>query len=84
MCSSESVDGSRDVWSSRSADSSSANHLVVMVNGILGRYVTAFFSNFLFSNFDEMLRYSIDCVCFDAGMLVILLYDLNFERFCGI
>nr|XP_025632950.1 putative lipase YOR059C isoform X1 [Arachis hypogaea]XP_025632951.1 putative lipase YOR059C isoform X1 [Arachis hypogaea] len=36
VCTSESVDGSRDVWSSRSSDSSSADHLVVMVNGILG------------------------------------------------
>lgn len=36
MCTSESFDGSRDVWSSKSSDSSSADHLVVMVNGILG------------------------------------------------
>lgn len=36
VCTSESVDGSRDVWSSKSSDSSSADHLVVMVNGILG------------------------------------------------
>jgi hypothetical protein len=39
VCTSESVDGSRDVWSSKSSDSSSADHLVVMVNGILGRCV---------------------------------------------
>lgn len=39
VCSSESVDGSRDVWSSKASDSSSADHLVVMVNGILGRYL---------------------------------------------
>ncbi|KAF5731045.1 putative lipase ROG1 isoform X1 [Tripterygium wilfordii] len=36
VCSSESVDGSRDVWSSKDSDSSSADHLVVMVHGILG------------------------------------------------
>ncbi|MED6174006.1 hypothetical protein PIB30_064890 [Stylosanthes scabra] len=36
VCTSESVDGGRDVWSCRSSDSSSADHLVVMVNGILG------------------------------------------------
>ncbi|KAI9118799.1 hypothetical protein K1719_010244 [Acacia pycnantha] len=36
VCTSESVDGSRDVWSSKVSDSSSADHLVVMVNGILG------------------------------------------------
>ncbi|GMN41053.1 hypothetical protein TIFTF001_010262 [Ficus carica] len=36
VCSSESVDGSRDVWSCKFSDSASADHLVVMVNGILG------------------------------------------------
>ncbi|KAG4997056.1 hypothetical protein JHK85_028495 [Glycine max] len=38
VCASESaVDGSRDVWSSEPSLASSADHLVVMVNGILGR-----------------------------------------------
>ncbi|KAK7290476.1 hypothetical protein RIF29_04925 [Crotalaria pallida] len=37
VCTAESgVDGSRQVWSSNSSLSSSADHLVVMVNGILG------------------------------------------------
>ncbi|KAK9291463.1 hypothetical protein L1049_019411 [Liquidambar formosana] len=36
VCSSESVNGSRDVWSSKNSDVSSTDHLVVMVNGILG------------------------------------------------
>ncbi|KAK3403714.1 putative lipase ROG1 [Eucalyptus grandis] len=36
VCSAESVNGSREVWSSKDSDSSSADHLVVMVNGILG------------------------------------------------
>ncbi|KAL5541314.1 hypothetical protein UlMin_044574 [Ulmus minor] len=36
VCSSELVDGSRDVWSCKESDSASADHLVVMVNGILG------------------------------------------------
>ncbi|KAL6126918.1 hypothetical protein ACLB2K_074963 [Fragaria x ananassa] len=36
VCSSESVDGSRDVWSAKESDSSSADHLVVMVHGIMG------------------------------------------------
>ncbi|KAF5732278.1 putative lipase ROG1 isoform X1 [Tripterygium wilfordii] len=36
VCSSESVDGSRDVWSCKDSDSSSADHLVVLVHGILG------------------------------------------------
>ncbi|KAG2299004.1 hypothetical protein Bca52824_035476 [Brassica carinata] len=37
VCSAESVvDGSLDVWSCKNTDSSSANHLVVMVHGILG------------------------------------------------
>ncbi|CAL1390899.1 unnamed protein product [Linum trigynum] len=36
VCSSESADGSRDVWSCNESDSSSADHLVVMVHGILG------------------------------------------------
>ncbi|XP_010094795.2 putative lipase YOR059C isoform X2 [Morus notabilis] len=36
ICSSESVNGSRDVWSCKFSDSGSADHLVVMVNGILG------------------------------------------------
>ncbi|XP_010536558.1 PREDICTED: putative lipase YOR059C [Tarenaya hassleriana] len=34
--SAEAVDGSRDVWSCNDSDSSSADHLVVMVHGILG------------------------------------------------
>lgn len=37
VCSSESVNGSQDVWSSKESDSLSADHLVVMVNGIMGR-----------------------------------------------
>jgi hypothetical protein len=37
VCSSESVNGGRDVWSCNDSDSSSADHLVVMVHGILGR-----------------------------------------------
>lgn len=36
LCSSESINGSRDVWSCNESDFSSADHLVVMVNGILG------------------------------------------------
>jgi len=37
LCKAESVDGSLDVWSCQNSDSSSADHLVVMVHGILGR-----------------------------------------------
>lgn len=37
MCSAESVNGGQDVWSSKESDSLSADHLVVMVNGIMGR-----------------------------------------------
>ncbi|XP_023552819.1 putative lipase YOR059C [Cucurbita pepo subsp. pepo] len=36
VCSSESVNGGQDVWSSKESDSLSADHLVVMVNGIMG------------------------------------------------
>nr|AFJ66212.1 hypothetical protein 34G24.13 [Capsella rubella] len=36
VCSAESIDGSLDVWSCQNSDSSSADHLVVMVHGILG------------------------------------------------
>lgn len=36
VCSSELVNGGRDIWSSKDSDSSSADHLVVMVHGILG------------------------------------------------
>ncbi|BBG98193.1 phosphofructokinase 4 [Prunus dulcis] len=36
VCSSASVNGSHDVWSSNESDSSSADHLVVMVHGIMG------------------------------------------------
>ncbi|KAA8533901.1 hypothetical protein F0562_031418 [Nyssa sinensis] len=36
VCSSESVNGGQDVWSCKESDSSSADHLVVMVHGILG------------------------------------------------
>ncbi|XP_021905763.1 putative lipase YOR059C [Carica papaya] len=36
VCSSESINGSRDVWSCKDSDSSSADHLVIMVHGILG------------------------------------------------
>lgn len=37
VCKAESVDGSLDVWNCQNSDSSSADHLVVMVHGILGR-----------------------------------------------
>lgn len=37
VCSSELVNGGRDIWSGNDSDSSSADHLVVMVHGILGR-----------------------------------------------
>uniref|UniRef100_A0A5B7B0V5 Putative lipase ROG1 isoform X1 n=1 Tax=Davidia involucrata TaxID=16924 RepID=A0A5B7B0V5_DAVIN len=36
VCSSESVNGGEDVWSCKESDNSSADHLVVMVHGILG------------------------------------------------
>ncbi|CAM8888262.1 unnamed protein product [Rhodiola kirilowii] len=36
VCSSESVNGSRVVWSCNESDASAADHLVVMVHGILG------------------------------------------------
>ncbi|CAA7021477.1 unnamed protein product [Microthlaspi erraticum] len=36
VCAAESVDGSLDVWSCKNSDSSSADHLVVMVHGIMG------------------------------------------------
>ncbi|XP_052186538.1 lipid droplet phospholipase 1 isoform X2 [Diospyros lotus] len=36
VCSSESVSGAEDVWSGNLSDASSADHLVVMVHGILG------------------------------------------------
>ncbi|KAH0979247.1 hypothetical protein GBA52_006424 [Prunus armeniaca] len=36
VCSSASVNGCHDVWSSNESDSSSADHLVVMVHGIMG------------------------------------------------
>lgn len=42
VCSSVTVYGSRDVWSAKESDSSSADHLVVMVHGIMGR--SAFFN----------------------------------------
>ncbi|KAI5394681.1 hypothetical protein KIW84_061349 [Lathyrus oleraceus] len=48
VCTSESIDGSRDVWSSKSSDSSSADHLVVMVNGILGSSTDWKFASELF------------------------------------
>lgn len=36
VCSALSANGGRDLWSSKDSDSASADHLVVMVNGILG------------------------------------------------
>ncbi|GMP23885.1 hypothetical protein CsSME_00001332 [Camellia sinensis var. sinensis] len=36
VCSSESVNGAQDIWSSNNSDASSADHLVVMMHGILG------------------------------------------------
>ena len=57
VCSSESVNGGQDVWSSKESDSLSADHLVVMVNGIMGRsefsapYFVPFMMITLFANF---------------------------------
>lgn len=39
VSSSDSIDGGEDVFSSKQSDVSSADHLVVMVHGILGRSV---------------------------------------------
>ncbi|CAL5332232.1 unnamed protein product [Camellia sinensis] len=36
VCSSESINGAQDVWSCNQSLASSADHLVVMVHGILG------------------------------------------------
>uniref|UniRef100_A0A7N0VBH3 DUF676 domain-containing protein n=1 Tax=Kalanchoe fedtschenkoi TaxID=63787 RepID=A0A7N0VBH3_KALFE len=36
VCSSESANGGRDVWSCKESDAATADHLVVMVHGILG------------------------------------------------
>ncbi|KAM1692148.1 hypothetical protein ACFX2K_031795 [Malus domestica] len=36
VCPSESANGNRDVWSSKESESSSADHLVIMVHGIMG------------------------------------------------
>ncbi|CAL5434240.1 unnamed protein product [Camellia sinensis] len=38
VCSSESINGAQDVWSCNQSLASSADHLVVMVHGILGRW----------------------------------------------
>jgi len=46
VCSTESVNVSCDVWSCKNSDSFSADHLVIMVHGILGRY--GFFFNFFY------------------------------------
>lgn len=43
VCFAETASGGRDVWSSKVSESSSADHLVVMVHGILGRLLTSFF-----------------------------------------
>lgn len=39
VCSSETVNGGEDVFSCKKSDASSADHLVIMVHGILGRCV---------------------------------------------
>lgn len=38
VCSSETANGGEDVYSCKESDQSSADHLVIMVHGILGRY----------------------------------------------
>lgn len=43
LCSSESVGGGEDVYSAKESDVSSADHLVIMVHGILGRSETEVF-----------------------------------------
>ena len=58
VCSKESVNGSCDVWSCKDSDSSSADHLVVMVHGILGRSdfkIFILFYLFEFSIFERFL-----------------------------
>lgn len=37
VCSSETANGGEDVYSCKPSDASSADHLVIMVHGILGR-----------------------------------------------
>ncbi|CAL5392681.1 unnamed protein product [Camellia sinensis] len=40
VCSSESINGAQDVWSCNQSLASSADHLVVMVHGILGSKIS--------------------------------------------
>lgn len=59
VCSSESVNGGQDVWSSKESDSLSADHLVVMVNGIMGRLEFSASSFLLFVMFSLLPIFTI-------------------------
>lgn len=55
VCSTETGNREEDVYSSKESDASSADHLVVMVHGILGRY----FSCILVTFFGEIICFSV-------------------------
>jgi hypothetical protein len=74
VCSTESVNVSSDVWSCKNSDSSSADHLVIMVHGILGRY--DFFFNFFSIFFSIITSYH------DFFALFIEFFDLELVYFC--
>ena len=69
VCSTESVNVSCDVWSCKNSDSSSADHLVIMVHGILGRYEFFFFLSLITSYHDFFA-------------LFIEFFDLELVYFC--
>lgn len=59
VCSSETVNGGEDVFSCDESDASSVDHLVIMVHGILGRYVCGFRVSFILWN----IELEVMCFC---------------------
>lgn len=82
VCSSESVNGSRDVWSCKASDSASADHLVVMVNGILG---SATDWKFAAEQFVKVLPDNVFVHCSERNVSMLTLdgVDVMGERLAG-
>ncbi|XP_043806038.1 uncharacterized protein LOC110630894 isoform X3 [Manihot esculenta] len=79
VCSSESLNGSCDVWSCKDSDSSSADHLVIMVHGIFG---SASDWKFAAEQFVKMLPDKVIVHCSERNMSMLTLdgVDVMGER----
>ncbi|KAH9647944.1 DUF676 domain-containing protein [Citrus sinensis] len=78
VCFKESVNGSCDVWSCKHSDASSADHLVVMVHGILGSAIDWKFGAKQFLLRDCLIKF----LCTVRIVFICIMYRKLIGKFC--